>query len=94
MDWKGFFLDWHTFDEVLFFPDGVREVVIVVRADKREPRDPIGLFLLVVNKLSLADRDGLMEVELFSLSLELRSIETVRLVVDLVLSKKIRMNKS
>jgi hypothetical protein len=93
-------LNIHTFDEVLlscFFPDCVRELFIAVRVDKREVRDPMGFFLLirvfVFNKLFVTDMDALLELdkinELFSLSLELRSIDTVRFVVDVVLSKKI-----
>jgi hypothetical protein len=87
-------------DEVLlscFFPDCVREFVIAVRVDKREPRDPIDFFLVtrtfvedlfVFNELFITGIDTLLELdkinELFSLSLELRSIDTVRFVVDVV----------
>jgi hypothetical protein len=85
-----------------FFPDCVRELFIAFRADKREVRDPIGFFLLirvfVFNKLFVTGMDALLELdkinELFSLSLELRSIDAVRFVVDVVLSKKIRINKT
>jgi hypothetical protein len=100
----------HTFNGVLlscFLPDCVRELVIAVRADKRERRDPIGFFLfdrLSVDDLFIfteelaADTNTRFEFdkinELFSLSLELRSIDAVRVAVDVVLSNKTRGKKS
>lgn len=61
-----------------FFP----ELVMAIRGDKRERRDPVdGAFLLT-------DTGALLELELFSLSLELRSMETFRLFVAGFFSRK------
>ncbi len=61
---------------------------MAVRADKRERRDPIGWVFVVDAELVVSDMDGSVALdkikELFSLSLELRSMEAVRLVVEVV----------
>jgi hypothetical protein len=65
-------------DDVLlscFFP----VFVIAIRVDKRARRDPVDGVLLVT---------VLLELELFSLSLELRSMDALRFVVDVVLTMK------
>lgn len=55
---------------------------MATRGDKRERRDPVDGLVLVT------DTDALLELELFSLSLELRSMETFRLFVAGFFSNK------
>jgi hypothetical protein len=70
----------YTFDKVLFFcflPDGVRELV--------DRRDPV-VFFFIEDFLLFPEVLIICMDKLFSLSLELRSMDTVRLV-DFVLSR-------